>query len=165
MTRTAASNTAERPADVLRQLLSLRMQGQRPRLAVQVTTERDWSAMYRGAGHPVIEVWRRDLGQLDWRALAGLRVDASVGWTSYEERLALFEELRLAEPAELHWYALNPRGTGPLSRWMGCMWLKAGVPIDWHTPFDEMLERAAEGTNIIDPPLKQGEQLVSYGRV
>lgn len=164
MTRTATSS--DRAADVLRQLATLRMQGQRPTRAVQVVTERDWASMYRDGRTPVIEVWRRDLGALDWRAIAGLRVDVCVSWTSYEERLQLFEEIRDGLPSSLHWYAFNPRGHGhSLDRWMGCMWLEGGVPMDWHTPFDEMLERAAEGTKIVDPPLKPGEQLVSYGRV
>jgi hypothetical protein len=166
MTRTAASTTAERPADVLRRIANVRLAGERPTLPVMVTTERHWTELYAARRHPVIEVWRRDLGALDWRPIGGLRVEACVSWTSYDERLELFESLREAQPAELHWYAINPRGTGPSSHWMGCMWLKAGVPIEWHTPFDQMLEESADRYNrIIDPPLKVGEQLVSYGRV
>jgi hypothetical protein len=166
---TRTNSSVERPADVLAKLATIRMQGSRPALPVFVTTERNWTERYAARRHPVIEVWRRDLGQLDFRALGGLRVEACVGWTSYEERLELFEALRDARPSELHWYAINPRGTGPSSHWMGCMWLKDGVPMDWHTPFDRMLQSAMEengGAKVYgEKPFKPGEQLVSYGRV
>lgn len=164
MTRTNTS--VERPADVLARLLDLRMQGSTPAREVVVSTERQWTERYAGRRFATIEVWRRDLGRLDWRALAGLKVMACVGWTSYEDRLQLFEEIRDAQPRELTWYAINLRGTGPSTHWMGCLWLKGGEPMEWHTPFDRMLQESVEDApEIIKPPLKAGEQLVSYGRV
>lgn len=163
-----------RAADVLADLYRLRLERRSPARPVYVTTEERWTELYTSRQHAVVEVWRRDLGKLDWRCLAGLQVVACVSWTDQAERLALFEELRDAQPAELTWYAVDVRVDqrrygAEHHTWLGCMWLKNGEPIEWHTPFDRLLQALMEeeggSQQYLGQPLKPGEQLVSYGRV
>jgi hypothetical protein len=97
----------------LERLRQLRMRGLAPSSAVVIVTDRAALQRFEELNVPTIEVWPGILDRLDWGPLAGLHVFAVVHWRQQDERMRLFEPLRAAAPAKLHWLATNAQEVRP----------------------------------------------------
>lgn len=118
MASTVNPNAAQR----LQLLRSMRLRGQAPVGAVMVATDRRDVETFEQMKRPVIEVWKRDAGKLDWTPIAGLWVYVVIRDWSPELRLELLDSIRVASPAELSWLALAGRRT------VGRLWIVDGEP-------------------------------------
>lgn len=105
-------------ARLLAQLRELRASGKRPKDgAMIVTSDRCWR--HRGYTRELAErvqkqwlclqAWRQDV-MSDWAPIAGLPIEVICDWPEQEQRLALFEAIRGAEPSELVWSSYNASG-------------------------------------------------------
>ncbi len=111
----------------LEKLRTLRMRGQAPVGALMVVTERLDLELCESIKRPVIEVWKRDLGKLDWGPIAGLWVFCLVRNWPHELRLQLCDSLRAAEPKWLDWLATARTDRHP-SEVVGQMRIHDGEP-------------------------------------
>lgn len=129
----------------LEMLRGLRLRGQAPVGAVCVATDRDDVAMFEELKRPVIEVWRRDAGQLDWTPIAGLWVYVLIRNWPTDLRMELFNSIRAGEPGVLNWFATSrgPRGEPRMP--VGNLWIVNGEPQEmWVTPELAVTEQAPE---------------------
>lgn len=154
-----ASSTNPNAAQRLQMLRTLRLRGQAPVGALCVVTDRRDVELFEEIKRPVIEVWRRDAGKLDWTPVAGLWVQVVVRDWPTDLRMELFDAIRAGEPLLLSWVA-TVRGKFE-HEIVGNMKLVNGEPREvWVTP-----KTAVEGASEEDfrAGIKGG--WYSYGRV
>jgi len=124
-------NAAQR-LDMLR---GMRLRGQVPLGAIMVVTDRKDVELFEEIKRPVIEVWRRDAGKLDWTPITGLWVYAVVRDWDIDLRTELFNSIRLGEPLLLSWMATAKDSRDRYGRRIvGHMEIERGMPKEiWMT--------------------------------
>lgn len=129
------SSTNPSAAQRLEILRGLRLRGQAPVGAVCVATDRDDVKLFEELKRPVIEVWRRDAGRLDWTPIAGLWVVVLIRNWPTDLRMELFDRLRVGNPQELNWLATS-RTQYDAREIVGRLWLVGGEPREMWVPED-----------------------------
>lgn len=125
-------------------LRGLRMRGQAPTGALCVATDREDAILFEEIKRPVIEVWRRDAGELDWSPVAGLWVVVLIRNWPTDLRMALFDTIRAAQPLILDWLATS-RAPHDDRQIVGKLHVVNGEPREmWVTP-ETAVDSAPEG--------------------
>jgi hypothetical protein len=158
------ANNNPNAAQRLEIIRGLRLRGQAPMGAVMVATDKRDVELFEEIKRPVIEVWKRDAGKLDWTPIAGLWVYVVIRDWPHELRMELFDSIRAGQPLLLNWHA-TVKGRYE-SRIVGSMLLENGEPREmWVTPDTAAVEQDEREWKADVARGNRSRGWYSYGRV